>query len=160
MLRRLLLSSGVLVVLATAVACGRHGITAPATTSPTPGFTGATPAATPTAAEPRATGPTGLGLHTGAATGDPHVDVLVRVAYRRERVVPPAGLVDVALGTRIRVVVTSDKQQKLTVTYYPTEVRTVRPGKPASITFRANAKGIMKVILSDDEAVLVAFRSG
>jgi hypothetical protein len=39
-------------------------------------------------------------------------------------------------------------------------VRTVRPGKPASITFRANAKGIMKVILSDDEAVLVAFRSG
>jgi hypothetical protein len=155
MLRRLLLSGTVLVLLATAVACGRHGITAPATTSPTPGFTGATPGATPTAAEPRATSPAGLGLH-----GDSHVDVLVRVVYRRARVVPPAGLVDVALGTRIKVVVTSDKQQKLTVTYYPTEVRTVQPGKPASITFRANAKGVLKVILSDDEAVLVAFRSG
>ena len=158
--RRILLVGALVVVLTTGSACGRHGITAKASSSPTPSHTAATPGATPTASESPASSRSGLGLHSGAAADDADVDLLVRVAYRHLRVVPPAGLIDVPLGTWIKVEVTSDKKQTMTVTYYPTMVKTVRPGKPASITFKANAEGVLKVVLSDDEAVLVAFRSG
>jgi hypothetical protein len=123
----------------------------PATTTPVvtpavPSSSGAA-AGNPTGAQPN--------VKRGAETGEAGVDVLITVAYANGQVTPPAGIVDVRVGEKVKISVTSDKQQNIDVQGQPDRSSDVGPGQPEDVNWTVLKAGDTQVSLREANTVLV-----
>lgn len=121
-----------LCLLAAMAACAPGEQAAP---SPTAAMS---PTAEPTGAAPTMASPTAAGPSAGVEART------IRVALRDGRASPPPDRVEVDLGQRVRIVVTSDTEDEVHVHGYDETVR-LRPGEPASVEFVADQPGLYEV---------------
>ncbi|MFB9929411.1 hypothetical protein ACFORO_41040 [Amycolatopsis halotolerans] len=91
----------------------------------------------------------------GAETGEAGVDVLVTVAYQSGKVTPPAGVVDVKVGNKVKIKVTSDQSQNIDVQDLPDKSADVSAKKPEDIDWTVTKPGDTKVTLRESGALLV-----
>ncbi|QRP45071.1 hypothetical protein [Amycolatopsis sp. FDAARGOS 1241] len=91
----------------------------------------------------------------GAQTGEADVDVLVTVDYSAGKVTPPAGVVDVQVGDRVKVRVTSDKQETIDVQDMANASSDVGPGAPQDVAWTVAKAGDTKVTLGTAGTLLV-----
>ncbi|HEY2057078.1 MAG TPA: hypothetical protein VGH57_01800 [Amycolatopsis sp.] len=158
------LRTGVLAGTVVAAALALAGCTAddepstapPATTTPvvTPAVpsSSSSPAGNATEAQPN--------VKRGADTGEAGVDVLITVAYANGRVTPPAGIVDVQVGDKVKLRLTSDKQQNIDVQGQPDRSANVGPGQPADVDWTVLKAGDTQVSLREANTVLVTVHAG
>lgn len=158
------LRTGVLAGTVVAAALALAGCTAddepstapPATTTPvvTPAVpsSSSSPAGNATGAQPN--------VKRGADTGEAGVDVLITVAYANGQVTPPAGIVDVQVGDKVKLRLTSDKQQNIDVQGQPDRSANVGPGQPADVDWTVLKAGDTQVSLREANTVLVTVHAG
>ncbi|MGW7538916.1 hypothetical protein [Amycolatopsis sp. NPDC054798] len=91
----------------------------------------------------------------GAQTGEAGVDVLVTVAYQGGKVTPPAGVVDVKVGNKVKIKVTSDQSQNIDVEGLPDKSADVSAKKPEDIDWTVTKPGDTKVTLRESNTLLV-----
>ncbi|WP_409183198.1 hypothetical protein F9C11_01690 [Amycolatopsis sp. VS8301801F10] len=91
----------------------------------------------------------------GAETGEAGVDVLVTVSYQGGKVTPPAGVVDVKVGNKVKIKVTSDKSQNIDVQGLPDKSADVSAQKPEDIDWTVTKPGDTKVTLRESGTLLV-----
>jgi hypothetical protein len=133
----------VALVAAPLAACGDDDgtVTSPASTSGA-----ATPAPTTTVAgEPTA-------VASGVPTSD--VDLVLSISYAGGEITGDTGRVPVKLGSRVRIVVTSDVVEELHLHVYDRTVP-VAPGSPAEIVFTADVPGQIELELHEASRALV-----
>ncbi|MYW92332.1 hypothetical protein G3I59_17405 [Amycolatopsis rubida] len=91
----------------------------------------------------------------GAETGEAGVDVLVTVAYQGGKVTPPADVVDVKVGNKVKIKVTSDQSQNIDVEGLPDKSADVSAKEPEDIDWTVTKPGDTKVTLRESGALLV-----
>lgn len=109
--------------------CGDGGSTV--SSPPRPSLTGAGPSASPSS----------------------DVDQLLVLTYARGVVEGDSGRVQVALGSRVRIVVTSDVADELHLHVYDV-TRQLAPGKPSEIVFTADVPGQVELELEGTRTTL------
>lgn len=132
--------------------CGQGGDTAAASPQATPVST-AGAGTSQAAAQGAAT--TQPGVLRGSAAAAEGADVVVRVSYANGTVTPSPGVVQVDLGQRVQVDITSDTHEGIRVAGHPDESGDVDPGDPEGVEFTANQTGDFPVTLTQDDVVLV-----
>lgn len=139
--RRLALSLPVALAATLLAGCGDGGSTVATPPAATPATTPSTGAVTPT--------PTG----TAVATPGSDIDQDIVLGYAAGTVTG-GGRVKVALGSKVRIVVTSDIAEELHLHVYDvTEL--VTPGQPAEIVFTADVPGQVELELERSRTTLV-----
>lgn len=98
------------------------------------------------------------GVKRGKATGDPKVDVLVTVHYAKGKVTPAVGAVKVKAGQHVKVLVSSDSDQDITVGDDPDKTADVAPGDPEDVSFSVKS-GSTVVALKQAGKKLVTFQA-
>ncbi|WP_033295121.1 hypothetical protein [Amycolatopsis jejuensis] len=91
----------------------------------------------------------------GAQTGEAGVDVLVTIDYRGGKVTPPAGVVDVQVGNKVKIKVTSDQAQNIDVQGLPDKSADVSAKEPEDIDWTVTKAGDTKVTLRESNTLLV-----
>jgi hypothetical protein len=116
----------------------------------------ATVSAPSTAPAPVVTGSTAAPEPTSVASGipTPDVDQQIALTYAGGKVTGDTGRVPVRLGSKVRIVVTSDVAEELHLHVYDREVP-VQPGVPAEIVFTADVPGQVALELHEAGTVLV-----
>jgi hypothetical protein len=87
------------------------------------------------------TGCSSGGGSTGSGTGSP---VVIKVAVRNGKVVPPTHRVQVSQGSKVRLEVTSDKADVVHVHGVNIE-KPLLPGKTRTLVFTENESGLFEV---------------
>jgi hypothetical protein len=123
----------------------------PATTTPV--VTPSVPSSSAASSAPGAGAPSNV--KRGSDTGEAGVDVLITVAYANGQVTPPAGIVDVRVGEKVKISVTSDKQQNIDVQGQPDRSSDVGPGQPEDVDWTVLKPGDTQVSLREANTVLV-----
>ncbi|MET7993117.1 hypothetical protein ABZU76_19700 [Amycolatopsis sp. NPDC005232] len=95
----------------------------------------------------------------GAQTGVPNVDVLITLDWAKGKINPPAGTVDVQVGNRVRVVLTSDQQVDVNVDGHPEAATAVGPGDSANVDWAVTQPGATAVTLGADKTLLTTVRA-
>ncbi|MGW4401762.1 hypothetical protein ACWEHA_41215 [Amycolatopsis nivea] len=95
----------------------------------------------------------------GAQTGEAGVDVLVTVAYQGGKVTPPAEVVDVKVGNKVKIIVSSDQPQNIDVQDLPDKSGDVSAKKPEDIDWTVSKPGDTKVTLRESGALLVTIHA-
>lgn len=128
-------------------ACGSDDEATPqATSQATTATSPSTPAPTTTAAaEPTS-------VASGVPTSD--VDQVLSISYAGGELSGDTGRVPVALGSKVRIVVTSDVVEELHLHVYDRTVP-VAPGSPAEIVFTADVPGQIELELHDAKRAVV-----
>ncbi|WP_020662462.1 hypothetical protein [Amycolatopsis benzoatilytica] len=112
--------------------------------------------AAPSAAPSSAAGNAGQSnVKRGADTGEAGVDVLVTVGYQGGKVTPETGVVDVKVGNKVKITVTSDQADNVDVQDQPGESVALTPKKAQDITLTVTKPGDTKVTLRQSGALLV-----
>jgi hypothetical protein len=81
---------------------------------------------------------------TSSSAATPSNTTVVRVSIRGKDVSPAPGNVNVALGTMLRLVVTSDHDDQLHAHGFDVEV-TLKAGRPTTLDLRATTPGIYEI---------------
>ena len=120
------------------------------------GSTVATPPTTGTVTTPATSSasPTTTALATAVATPSSDVDQDITVTYAAGKATGDTGRVKVALGSRVRIVVTSDVAEELHLHVYDVK-ELVTPGQPAEIVFTADVPGQVELELEQSRTTLV-----
>ncbi|WP_328606541.1 hypothetical protein OG943_42595 [Amycolatopsis sp. NBC_00345] len=126
----------------------------PATTTPVVTPAGPSSSAAPSSPSAPAAGAQS-NVKRGGETGEAGVDVLITVAYANGQVTPPAGVVDVQVGEKVKISVTSDKQQNIDVQGQPDRSADVGPGEPEDVDWTVTKAGDTRVSLREANTVLV-----
>lgn len=118
--------------------CGDGGSTVatPPTTGTVPAPTSATPSATP------------------VAVPSSDVDQDIALTYAAGGVTGDTGRVKVTLGSKVRIVVTSDVAEELHLHVYDVR-KVVTPGQPTEILFTADVPGQVELELEQSRTTLV-----
>lgn len=109
-----------------------------------------------TVAAPPASVPVGPSTSASAspsASPSSDVDQLLVLTYARGVVEGDSGRVRVALGSRVRIVVTSDVAEELHLHVYDV-TRQLAPGKPSEIVFTADVPGQVELELEGTRTTL------
>ncbi|GAA4532166.1 hypothetical protein [Amycolatopsis samaneae] len=96
------------------------------------------------------------GVLRGPAAGN--ADARVDVAFAKGAVSPPAGVLELRKGQRVKITVTSDVHQNIDVAGYPDKSADVDPGDPEDIGFTPDHSGDIPVKLRESGALLVTVK--
>ncbi|MDP3714221.1 MAG: hypothetical protein Q8R60_17240 [Mycobacteriales bacterium] len=118
--------------------CGDGGSTV--ATPPTTGTATAPPSATPSA--------------TSVAVPSSDVDQDISLTYAAGKVTGDTGRVTVTLGSKVRIVVTSDVAEELHLHVYDVK-KVVTPGQPTEVLFTADVPGQVELELEQSRTTLV-----
>lgn len=88
---------------------------------------------------------------------DLDADVVVTVSYSDGSVEPVLTDVQAEVGDEIKVEVTSDEHQKVSISGHPDATSDVDPGEPEDVEFTPNQAGRTKVSLEPADETLVTF---
>ncbi|MDT8909420.1 hypothetical protein [Amycolatopsis sp. PS_44_ISF1] len=138
------------IAVATMAAAGCSADDRPSTNPSPPTLPAVNPAAPSSSATPGG----GSNVKRGADTGKPDVDVLITVAYRNGQVTPPAGVVDVQVGAKVKISVTSDQKQDIDVQGQPDRSADVGPDEAEGVDWTVTKAGDTQVSLRQAKVVL------
>lgn len=118
------------------------------------GSTVTSPPRTGTVTAPTTTTPTTTSTTAPSATPSSDVDQDIAVTYTAGAVTGDTGRVKVKLGSRVRIVVTSDVAEELHLHVYDVK-KVVTPGQPTEILFTADVPGQVELELEQSRMTLV-----
>ncbi|WP_326568442.1 hypothetical protein VSH64_42890 [Amycolatopsis rhabdoformis] len=95
----------------------------------------------------------------GTATGVPGIDVLVTIGWADGKITPPAGTVDVQVGDKVRVHVSSDQRVDVNVEGHPEADLTVEQGDAGDLDWIVTQKGDSAVTLGADKTLLTTVQA-
>ncbi|MGW4483526.1 hypothetical protein ACWEOE_06770 [Amycolatopsis sp. NPDC004368] len=95
----------------------------------------------------------------GADTGVPGIDVLVTITWTAGKVTPPAGTVDVQVGQKVRVHVSSDQRVDVNVEGHPEAAVTVDPDDAGDLDWTVTQLGDTAVTLGADKTLLTTVQA-
>lgn len=118
------------------------------------GSTVASPPTTGTVPAPTSAAPTASASATPVATPSSDVDQDITLTYATGKVTGDTGRVPVRLGSKVRIVVTSDVAEELHLHVYDVK-KALTPGQPTEILFTADVPGQIELELEQSRTTLV-----
>jgi hypothetical protein len=87
-------------------------------------------------------------------------DATLHVTYRDGKLTPPPGIIRLPENKRIKIRVTSDKRETITVEGYPDTTAVVDEDTPDHVAFGTIRPGTFRVTLQPDDILLTVLKVG